>query len=110
MSTTIQQPSTTSGGSDSDESMITPFLCKARLFETTAASSHFQSAGILCRSSIMRWDMGLAGQPSIMAEEWAVLSRGHMRWQNEHPALTEQVFLPASIPRMTLTTRPSPIG
>src|SRR6266571_4755557 len=106
MSTTIQQPNTTSGGSDSDGSTTARFLCKAPLFGTTAASSRFQSAGTLCRSSIMRWDMGLAGQPSIMAEEWAVLARGHMRWHPEQQARTDQAFLPALIPRTILTIGP----
>src|SRR3989442_10598033 len=85
MSTTIQQPSTTSGGSDSDESTIIPFLCKLPLFETTAASSRFQSAGTLCRSSIMRWDMGLAGRPSIMAGGGGGFGRGGAGWRPGTP-------------------------
>src|SRR5260370_38034934 len=102
MSTTIQQPSTMSGGSDWGESTTAPFLCKAPQYETSAASSHFQSADILCRSSIMRWDTGLAGQPSIMAEEWAVSAHGHIRW---HPEPLQE-FSPALIPKTILTIAP----
>src|SRR6266480_6758153 len=105
-STTIQQPSTMSGGSDSDEGTTVPFLCKAPLFGTTAASSHFRSAGTQCRSSTMRWDMGLAGQPSIMAGEWDALAPGHMRWHPEQRARTDQASLPASIHRTILTIGP----
>src|SRR5437879_6469372 len=103
MSTIIKQPSTMSGMTDSEESTTALFLYKAPLFGTTATSSHFQYAGTLCRSSIMPWDMGLEGQPSIMAGEWAGMVRGLMRWQNEHRARTDQVFSPALIPRMIPT-------
>src|SRR5690242_11398654 len=95
----IQQQSTMSGGSDSDESTMLRFLCKVPLFGTTAVSLLFQSAGTLCQFSIMHWDMGLVGQPSITVAGWAVTAHGHMRWHPEQPVRTAQAFLPALIPR-----------
>src|SRR2546430_13153126 len=85
-----------SGGSDSDESTTVPILCKAPLFGTTAASSHFRSAGTQCRSSTMRWDMGLAGQPSIMAEEFVGLAPGRSISDLRYHHACRSVSLPAT--------------
>src|SRR2546422_2735601 len=92
-----------SGVSDSDESTTAPFLCKAPLSGTTAASSHFQSAGTRCRSSIMHWDMGLAGLPSIMAGGRGGFGPGHIRRGKEKTAPTGQGFFSALNPHVKLT-------